>query len=269
MKRNVFLLAVCQALLFTCTSLVITASALVGQQLASTPSLATVPVGLQFVAMVLTTFPASFLMKRIGRRGGFMIGALIGMVGAALCTYAIFIHSFLLFCAGSFLLGAFNSFGQYFRFAAADVADANYRSRAISYVLAGGLIAAFIGPNLANWTRMAFSEPFAASFFVLIGVCLTLCLVASTLRIPPSKQEQSGSTRPLFQIASQPIFIAAALGGMIGYGGDESADDRHAACHAGFPAPFWRRCFRYSMAYCRYVWPFFFHRSFNQALRRA
>lgn len=219
MKRNVFLLAFCQALLFICTSLVATSSALVGQQLADAPGLATVPVGLQFIAMVMTTFPASFLMKRIGRRGGFMIGAGIGMAGGALCTYAIFQHHFVLFCAGSFIFGMFSSFGQYFRFAAADVATPDYRSRAIAYVLAGGVVAAFIGPNLASWTRLGFSEPFAASFFALVGVCLILLLVVSALIIPPpGEQERSGVARPLGQIASQPVFIVAVLGAMIGYG---------------------------------------------------
>lgn len=218
MKRNVLLLALCQALLFTGTSLLMSISALVGQQIAG-PALATVPLGLLFLGSMLTTFPASLLMKRIGRTAGFMLGAAIGMIGASLCTYAVFQHHFGLLCAGSFLLGSANSFGQFYRFAAADVADDNYRSRAISLVLAGGVVAALIGPNLAAITRTGFAVTFAGSFAALIGVYFLSLMVTSLLRIAkPGAEERFGATRSLLKIARQPTFIVAVLNAMIGYG---------------------------------------------------
>ena len=219
MKRNVLLLALCQALLMTGTSLLITTSALVGQGLALDASLATLPLGLQFLMTMLVTFPASLLMKRVGRRAGFMLGASAGILGAVLCAYAILTASFELFCVGSLALGVFNGFGQFYRFAAADTASDAYRSRAISLVLAGGVIAAFTGPNLAAWTRDSLASPFAGSYAALIGVYLLSLTLLSLLRIPPpSPQEQHGSSRPLGEILRQPTLVVAVLGGMISYG---------------------------------------------------
>ena len=219
MKRNVFLLAFCQALMIIGNSLLLATSALVGQRLAQDGSLATVPLGLQFLAAMLSTFPASLLMKRIGRRGGFLLSALLGISGASVCTYAIFQNDFVSFCIGAVALGVFNGFGQFYRFAAADVASDAYRSRAISWVLAGGVIAAFIGPNLAAWTRDSFPTPFAGSYGALIGVYLISLTVMALLRIPPpTEQERYGAARPLIVIMQQPAFIVAVLGAMLGYG---------------------------------------------------
>lgn len=219
MRRNILLLALSQAMMIVGTSLLISTSALVGLSLAPQPSLATVPLGLQFLAMMLSTFPASFLMKHHGRRVGFMTGALIGVVGAVLSSYALFAGQFWLFCLGGMLLGIFHGFGQFYRFAAADVANADYRSRAISWVLAGGILAAFIGPNLARFTREAFSVPFAGSYLALIGVYLLSLTLSTLLTIPPpGAEERAKGGRSLAQIAAQPAFIVAALGGMIGYG---------------------------------------------------
>jgi MFS family permease len=218
MKRNVFILALCQALLVTATSLMITTSALVGQQLAE-PALATIPIGLQFLGMMASTFPASLLMKRVGRRLGFLSGAGIGICGAVVATYAIFSGSFVGFSVGSLLLGIFNGFGQFYRFAAADVATADYRSRAISLVLAGGVVAAFAGPNLANLTRDTLSATFAGSYVAIIVIHLLAFLLISTLNIPrPGAEEQHGDARPLLQMALQPAYVVAVLSGMIGYG---------------------------------------------------
>jgi MFS family permease len=218
MKRNVFLLAICQALLVTATSMMIITSALVGQQLAS-PALATIPLGLQFLGMMASTFPASLLMKRIGRRLGFIIGAVIGISGAGLSTYAIFAGSFMLFNIGSLLLGIFTGFGQVYRFAAADVATADYRSRAISLVLAGGVVAAFIGPNLARLTRDSMPVTFAGSYAAIIVIHLLALSMIATLHIArPSAEERREQGRPLLEVALQPVYIVAVLSGMIGYG---------------------------------------------------
>ncbi len=218
MKRNVLLLALCQALLTTSISLQISVAALVGQAMAGA-ALATIPLGLLFLGNMLTTFPASFYMRRFGRRVGFMTGAVLGIAGAALATHAVLNGSFTLFCLGSLVLGSFNGFGQFYRFAAADAATSDYRGRAISYVLAGGVLAAFLGPNLATLTRHGLGVPFAGSYAALIGVMLLALSIAALLTIPrPGINEQQGASRPLGEIARQPAYLVAVLGALIGYG---------------------------------------------------
>lgn len=219
-RTNVAILALCQALLMTSGSLLVTTSALVGVALAPHESLATVPLGLQFLATMLATMPASLLMRRIGRRAGFMVGALIGIGGAAVCTAGIASHSLVLFAAGCFMLGMFNGFGQYYRFAAAEVAGPEFRARAISLVLAGGVVAAFAGPNLARVSReWLLGAEFAGSYASLAALYLTTLCLVSALRMPPmSAEERTGVARPLATIASDVRFPVAALGAMIAYG---------------------------------------------------
>ncbi len=148
-RKNVILLSVCQALANSGSSLIVAVSALVGLWLAEDKSLATLPIATQFAATMFTTLPASFLMRRFGRRVGFTIGQCFGLIGMAACAYAIYRMSFSGFIAGCVLIGIHNAFWQYYRFAAADTASEAFRSRAISYVLAGGVVAAFVGPGLA------------------------------------------------------------------------------------------------------------------------
>lgn len=218
MKRNVILLALCQALLITAMSLQISVSALVGQAMAG-PALATIPLGLMFLGNMLTVFPASFFMKRFGRRAGFMTGAALGVLGAIMAVIAVARQDFVLFCAASLLLGTFNGFGQFYRFAAADIATEEFRSRAISYVLAGGVLAAVIGPNLAAFTRSSFDVQFLGSYGALIGVFLLSLAISSLINIPkPGVRELSGPSRPLGVIARRPIFLVAVIGAMVGYG---------------------------------------------------
>ena len=189
MKRNVGLLASCQALMMTANVLLITTSALVGQRLAVhqglPESLATLPLAVQFLATMLTTIPASLLMKQIGRRAGFLLGSGAGLAGAALASYAILQDSFVLFVLATALFGINNGFGTFYRFAAADSASAEYRATAISYVMAGGVVAALLGANLANWTReLLSSSPFVASYLVLIGLYLLALTAVAFIRIP-------------------------------------------------------------------------------------
>jgi len=148
-KRNVVLLAVCQALLATGNAVVITTSALAGQILAP-EGLATMPLFLQFLAIMATALPASFLMKRIGRQAGFSVGACFAVVAGIAGCIAILFGSLWLFCFASIFYGVFMGFGMYYRFAAADVAEPVFRPRAISYVLAGGVVAMCL---LAAWSR--------------------------------------------------------------------------------------------------------------------
>lgn len=218
-KKNVAVLATCQALMMTCNSLLITVTPLVGLAFAANKGLATLPVALQFLATMVCTLPASLLMKRIGRRAGFIAAALLGAAGAMQCTYAVFAQSFAGLCAGVFLIGVFNAFAQYYRFAAADTATPEFRSRAISLVLAGGIVAAFAGPNLANWTRDLLSTAFSGSYASLLVLFVVSVLALLFLDIPREHgPARLGGIRPLGTIVRQPAFIVAVLGAMIAYG---------------------------------------------------
>jgi MFS family permease len=219
MKRNVTLLALSQAMLITGTSLLLASCALVGMRLTAAKSLATLPLALLFLAQMATTIPASLYMQRVGRRSGFMTSAVFGMAGAAIATIGVIKAEFSIFCFGTMLIGVFNGFGQYYRFAAAETAPEDYRSRAISYVLAGGLIAAFAGPNLARFSRQLLPEEFAGSYAILIGIYLLALGVAFFLRMPdPETAERSTGGRPLGQIARQPAYLVAVASAMVGYG---------------------------------------------------
>ncbi len=209
------------------TSLMITVSALVGSSLAQDKSLSTLPLSLQFLGLMLTSIPASMIMGRWGRRSGFILGALIGLGGATIAVLSILNHHFWGFALGAFLVGVFNGFGNYYRFAAVDVSDEANKPRAISYVMAGGVIAAFVGPNLANYGRSLFSgDPFAGGFLYVIGFYLLVLVIMLVIKIPDATSTNSPQTReseanatgrPLAVIARQPAFIVAVICGMLGY----------------------------------------------------
>lgn len=205
--------------MITCTSLMLTTSALVGRILADNKALATLPFALLFLSQMLSTIPASLYMGKAGRRLGFITGSLFALTGASVTTIAVFRGNFTLFCLGTALIGVFNGFGQYYRFAAAEVCSVEYRSRAISYVLAGGVLAAFVGPNLANWSRQALSVEFAGCFTSLIALYLLSLCMASLLRLQrPSRVASEYNGRPLIEIARQRAYIVAVASAMVGYG---------------------------------------------------
>jgi MFS family permease len=218
-KKNVFLLATCQALFMTCTSGVIATSALVGLSLASSSGYATVPLACQFGAGMLATIPASLYMKQVGRKIGFLTGAAFGISGVLISTYAILESSFILFCLGSVLFGCFAGFSRYFRFAAAEAASPDFRSKAISLVLAGGVVAAVTGPTLARATVDLFAPVlFAGTYAALAVVQMAIIGVVLLINLPPQDEaERSGPARPLSEIIRQPIFIVALLGATISY----------------------------------------------------
>ena len=203
-------------------SLILTASALVGFELAQDKSLATLPIAVIFVAGMFTSIPAAMLMERIGRKAGFMMATFFGMGGDILATIAILNQAFWWFVASGLLIGMFNGFGNYFRFAAADAVDKDHKSRAISYVLAGGVVAAFIGPNLANLTRNSIADhAFAGSYVSIIVIYVLMFVALYFLRLPDSRHETNEhdkEKRPLVQIVKQPRFVVALLCAMLGYG---------------------------------------------------
>jgi MFS family permease len=219
-RNTVLLLAICQALAMSGMTIVATTGAIVGSILAPDRALSTVPIAVQMLGMMAATIPAALLMARIGRRPGFWIGTALGAIGGMLATVAIFQASFWLFCLGTFLLGTYNGVAQQYRFAAAEVADEAFRSKAISLVLAGGVVSAIVGPEAAKWSAEWFMPVvYAGCYVVIVGLALTAALLLSFISLPkplPLTLRRQG--RPLSEIAAQPTFIAAAVAGMVGYG---------------------------------------------------
>lgn len=206
--------------MMTANSLLVTTSALVGFSLAENKSMATIPLALVFLAAMVTTIPASMLMKRIGRRNGFMIGVCFGILGAIISSWAILKMDFMLYSIGVTLFGVSNGFGGYYRFAAADGVAVDRRSRAISLVLAGGVIAAFIGPNMATWTRdLIGSAAFTGSYISLVVIFIIAMLLLLSLDIKQVDEEWGNkNARSIWVIARQPAYIIAVLSALAGFG---------------------------------------------------
>ncbi|MBK6980085.1 MAG: MFS transporter [Betaproteobacteria bacterium] len=218
-RRNIFLLACCQALLFTNNVTLIALNGLAGFALADNKVLATLPVTGYVVGAALATFPASLWMKRVGRRNGFLTGTAFGIAGGAIATLGIYLSSFWTLVAGTLVLGAYNAFGQYYRFAAADASPLPWKAKAISLVMAGGLVGGIIGPEMSKVTRDLVQPTFLASYASLIGFCLVTMAILAGLRIPdPKGDEAHGASRPLKEIMAQPVFVVAVVVGALGYG---------------------------------------------------
>lgn len=220
-RRNVAFLAVCQGFFMSVQSMSAATTPLAAYMLlGEDKSLATFPIFLMQLGIMLSTIPASFLMARIGRRGGFTVGALIGIVSGLISVSAIYAQSFQMLCVGTFLQGTATAFAWYFRFAAADASEPAYRAKAISLVMAGGVVAGILGPQTAKWT-VDWLSPFTfAGIYVMVSVySAVVALLVQALRIPPLSQEQrSQGARPMREIARQPAFKVALISSMCGYG---------------------------------------------------
>jgi MFS family permease len=216
--RNVTVLALCQALFMTGQSMMFILAGLVGANLSEEKALATLPISAAIIATTLTTIPASLMMKRIGRKPGFLIGALFGMSGALIASYGIQQADFWIFVFGTTTIGMYGGFAQYYRFAAADVAEPNFKGKAISLVISGGIIAAFFGPFLTNYTFDINAIPFLGSFVTLAILAAMAALILTLIDIPrPNIAERSSGGRPLITIVRQPELLAAIFVGVIGY----------------------------------------------------
>jgi MFS family permease len=218
-RRNVGLLAACQAMLFTNNSTLIAINGLAGLALAPYAALATLPVTFWVLGGAIATMPASLHMKRVGRQRGLTTGTVWGIVGALICALAIWLQSFWLLCFGTLVFGVYNAYGQYYRFAAADVASVDFRPMAISLVLAGGLVGGILGPNASRFTVDLLGPKFMGAYLALIAFALVTMALLRFVRIPtPSAAEQAAPGRPLLEIAAQPRFVIAVLSAAIGYG---------------------------------------------------
>lgn len=217
-RRNVGLLAACQGLLTTNNITVISIGSLAGYALAPVKTLSTLPATFYIAGAALSTYPLSLLMKQRGRRFGFTVGALAGLIGATICTLALWLHLFWLFCLGTSIAGAYNASGGYYRFAAADAAGHGSKSRAISLVLAGGMIGGILGPESSKLTRDLLSVAFLGSYAALIVFALVALAILRRIDIPDAGvHEHHGAARPLLQIMRQPVFVVAALGAITAY----------------------------------------------------
>jgi MFS family permease len=221
MHRQVLLLASAQALYVTASALVITVGGLAGCQIAHTPQLATAPIAATFLGTALATVPASLWMARAGRRRGFVTGAIFGTAGGMFAALGIWIGSLLMLSFGTFLVGIYQAFAQFYRFAASEVATVDFRPRAISFVLAGGIVAAFLGPTLGTLGRQLLATDYVGSFLLLAAVSAIAAGLLLGLRVPPAQPEDPGAdgpSRPLLAIIRQPAYLAALFGAATGYG---------------------------------------------------
>jgi MFS family permease len=217
--RDIALLACCQALLLVNNAGLIAMNGLVGYALVDNKTFATIGVTSYVLGSALAAMPAALYMARVGRRRGFMTGSLIAIVGSATCALGIAESSFLLYCLGTAIVGVYTAFGLQYRFAAAEVAAPAFKAKAISLVLAGGIVGGFIGPTAAVWAKDLLRVPFLGSFIVLSVIALIAMAVQSQVRVPaPSAAERTGDGRRLREIAAQPVFVVAALAAALGYG---------------------------------------------------
>lgn len=219
-RRNALILSAAHALYGISATILITLGGLVGHMLADDKSLATLPISTLVAGTALSTVPASFLMRAVGRRNGFILGATASFASALLGAYAIVVGSFWLFCAATSLQGVYQAFSQYYRFAAADTASAAFRPKAISWVLAGGLAAAVVGPQTVIFTKDLLAPiQFAGSFVAAAVTALVAMAVVSFVDIPPQPRSGAGGEPPraMSTILAQPKLIVAILCGMVSF----------------------------------------------------
>ncbi|MEX1147173.1 MAG: MFS transporter [Sphingomonadales bacterium] len=220
-RVDVFLLFLAQALFMASAIGFVIFGALTGVMLATNPAIATLPLALFAVGSAVIAVPMSFLMKRWGRRRGFLIAIMAGLVGAMLACLAIYMRSFGLFCLATTVMGAYQAGAQFYRFAATEVTPAHYQPRAISYVIAGGIVAAILGPVYFNTAEALFAPVTFIGAFVgmaalnLVAVAPVSLVAFRDRGLTESGVEQrlDGPGRPLQTIVRQPIFLAAIANG--------------------------------------------------------
>ena len=220
MNKNVVVLTMAQTLGASSGPIVISLGGLVGMQLSSNPALVTLPVSVYSLGLALGTLPAAAIMRRRGRRAGYLIGATIGVVAGLVAALGIYLASFWIFSLGTFLAGFHASYVQSYRFAATDGLSGDGKGKAISAVMLGGLAAAILGPQLVIWTRDSVpGVPFAGSFVsqaVLALLSIPVLLMLRTAAVTSSEDNKGG--RPLSVILRSPRYLLAVAAGVVSYG---------------------------------------------------
>jgi MFS family permease len=217
-RSNVKRLAAAQALTGANTAVIYATGSIIGATLAGDASLATLPISVYVLGLACGTLPTGMIARAYGRRVAFIVGSGCGTICGLLAAFAIVRGSFALFCVATFLGGIYGAVSQSYRFAAADGTSIAYRPKAISWVLAGGIFAAFLGPQLVQWT-MGFWQQylFAVSFLAQAVVALVAMAVLATVDAPKPAAADFTGGRPLIEIVKQQKFIAAALCGTVSY----------------------------------------------------
>ncbi len=217
-RRNVLLLAFSQAATLSAIVMSMTLAAILGGNLAPDKGWATLPIAAMVVGTAIASLPAALLMRRHGRRAGFQIGAALGISGSLLSALALHRGSFVLFIIGHLLLGGYQGFGNYYRFAAVEATGAAHASQAISWVVAGGVVAAFVGPQLGQWGRDWFAQDVFAGSYVAQGALGVVALaLLSQVHLPAVAVAAEGVARPMREILKQPALRASILGVAVGY----------------------------------------------------
>ena len=220
MNRNLTLLAFCQGLFLTNNVVFIAINGLVGLSLAPLGWMATLPVMGYVVGGALSTSLVAKTQSRYGRKGSFQIGLAVALLSALLCAYAAWSRNFWLLVTATVVAGYYSANGQLYRFAAAELAAPAFREKAVSLVMAGGLLGAVLGPNLAAHTKGLFAVPFAGAYLSLVAVALLSMALMSFVTFPPVPPKVAGGPagRPLSEIMRQPVFIVAAASAALCYG---------------------------------------------------
>lgn len=218
-RRNVAVLVCAQAFLGAQMAMIFVVGGLAGQSLASNVCFATLPISLIVLGSMLSASPLSAAMQRFGRRAGFLIGAMAGAAGAGISGYGLYVASFPIFLLGSLITGIYMSSQGFFRFAAADTASEAFRPKAISYVLAGGLASAIIGPQLVKVTSQSMVIPFLGTYLAVVAINLSGSLLFLFLDIPkppvPEKDAPRGRSR--MELLKTPRIAVAVICATVSY----------------------------------------------------
>lgn len=220
MNRNLWLLALCQGLFLTNNVTFIAINGLVGLALAPLGWMATLPVMGYVVGSALSTGAVARTQRRFGRKASFQAGLVVAVLSALVCAYAAMSRDFWLLCLATVVAGYYNANAGLYRFAAAELAGSGAREKAVSLVMAGGLLGAVAGPNLAARTRDLSAVPFAGAYLALAGVALLAMAILAFIKFapPPAAAAATAPARSLRQVMRQPVFIVAAASGSLGYG---------------------------------------------------
>jgi MFS family permease len=219
-SRNIPILSASQALAGAGPTMVLLLGGIIGTTIAPAPSLATLPISLLIVGVALFSIPASMIMRKVGRKRGFMGAALVASLAALLAAYAISISDFFLFCLATLFIGSNGAFVQQYRFAASESVQSNYAARAVSVVLFGGILAGFLGPEVARLTQDILPAGLYTGSFVALALiyALVIIIVGFMDKIIPGEAEIIGEERPLKAIVVQPTYMVAVLAGVVSYG---------------------------------------------------
>jgi MFS family permease len=223
-RRNLLLLTCCQAVGQACNTMMFAATGLSVITFYHRHDLANLPVTMQHIGVMLWVFPAALLMQRVGRSIGFRVGSLFGMLGGSVVALGLYLGSLVIMCLGGVILGYAVSCLQMYRFAAAELVPLRFRAQAISWVTAGGVAAAVIGPTMVRWSHDLWMPLYIGTYATLVAFHVVVFTIMSFIKFPdlkndtPSEEAPATDARPLLEIASQPRFMASALSGMIAFG---------------------------------------------------